>query len=136
MMKRATWFVGGVAAGAAGTSYAKRKLTRTVKRTAATLAPSNVARATVQRARRQGRNVVEAVREGRTAMKDREHELTARRDGRVESLDERLQPGDRLLLDGRPVDSAQVILLRQPEPTESAAGNRHRRTRRASSRVR
>jgi hypothetical protein len=108
-MKRITWFVGGVAAGAAGANYAAKK----VKRTAAQLAPSNVARGAASQVKRRGRQVVEAVREGRAAMHDREDELRARRDARVETLDGRLEPGDQLLVDGRPIDTGRVIVLKQ-----------------------
>lgn len=109
MMKRVTWFVSGVAAGAAGTSYAKRK----VRRTAAQLAPSNIARSAASKARAQGRQVVDAVREGRAAMHAREDELKARRDARVEPLDARLEPDEQVLVDGRPVDTGRVIVLKQ-----------------------
>lgn len=107
-MKRLTWFVTGAAAGAAGASYATRK----VKQTAAQLAPANVARA-ANRVRQGGRQVVDAIREGRSAMLAREDELKARRDARAEPLDDRLEPGDQLLVDGRPVDTGRVIVLRQ-----------------------
>ena len=108
-MKRLTWFVTGAAAGAAGAGYATRK----VKQTASQLAPGNVAKGAVKRVRRGGRTVVDAVKEGRSAMRDREDELKARRDARAEPLDDRLEPGDQLLVDGRPVDSGRVIVLRQ-----------------------
>ena len=109
MMKRVTWFVTGAAAGAAGAGYATRK----VKRTAEQLKPVNVARTTVHRARVSGRSVVEAVREGRTAMRDREDELKARRDMRAEPIDDRLEFGEQLLVDGQPVDAGRVIVLKQ-----------------------
>jgi hypothetical protein len=108
-VKRVTWFVTGVAAGAAGANYATRK----VKETASQLAPGNVAKGAADRARRGGRRVVEAVREGHSAMQAREDELKARRDARVETLDDRLEPGDQLLVDGRPVDTGRVIVLKQ-----------------------
>lgn len=108
-MRRLTWFVGGVAAGAAGTGYATRK----VKEAAAQLAPANVARGAATRARDGGKRVAEAVREGRAAMRAREDELRARRDATIETLDDRLDPGDQLLVDGRPVDSGRVIVLKQ-----------------------
>lgn len=108
-MKRLTWFVTGIATGAAGANYTARK----VKQTAAQLAPSNVARGAAGRARQGGRRVVDAVREGRSAMRAREDELKARRDKRVEPLDERLDPGDQLLVDGQPVDTGRVIVLKQ-----------------------
>ena len=109
MIRRVTWFVGGVAAGAAGAGYAKRK----VKATATALAPSNIAKQTVNKVRNQGRTVVDAVREGRAAMSAREDELKARRDARSESLDSRLEPGEQFMMDGRPVDSGRVIVLKQ-----------------------
>ena len=52
-MRRVTWFIGGVATGAAGVGYAKRKVQRTVKRTATQLAPSNVARGTMRKLKRE-----------------------------------------------------------------------------------
>ena len=108
-MKRVTWFVTGVAAGATGTAYAAKK----VKRTAAQLAPANVARGAADRVKQTGRHVVDAVREGRAAMHTREDELKARRDARVASLDDHLDPGDQILVDGRPVETARVIVLKQ-----------------------
>src|SRR5690606_15784219 len=106
------WFVAGVAAGAAGAGYATRK----VKSTAAQLAPTNVAKVAVGRARRQGRQLIDAINEGRAAMRIREDELKARRDARIATLDEHLEPGDQLLVDGQPVDSARVIVLKQQQP--------------------
>lgn len=108
MIKRLSWFVGGVAAGAAGSTYAKRK----VRQTAAVLAPANVARGAATKVRRSGRLVADAVREGRSAMRQREDELTARRDGRLETLDGHIGPGDQLIVDGVPVESGRVIVMR------------------------
>jgi hypothetical protein len=110
-MRKLTWFVTGVAAGAAGANYAARK----VKQTASQLAPANVAKGAANRARQGGRRVLDAVKEGRAAMHAREDELKARRDARVETLDDRLEPGDQLLVDGRPVDSGRVIVLKQQQ---------------------
>jgi hypothetical protein len=108
-MKRLTWFVTGVAAGAAGANYTTRK----VKQTAAQLAPANVAKGAARRAKRSGRRIVAAVKEGRSAMRAREDELKARRDSRVEPLDDHLEPGDLLLVDGQPVETGRVIVLKQ-----------------------
>ena len=91
-MRRVTWFIGGVATGAAGVGYAKRKVQRTVKRTATQLAPSNVARGTMRKVKQKSRDVGDAMREGRDAMRIRERELRARRDGRVETLDDDARP--------------------------------------------
>lgn len=76
MIKRASWFVGGVVTGVAGTSYARRK----VKAAMAQLAPTNVARRTGERIRGRTHDLAEAVREGRSAIRAKEHELQDRRD--------------------------------------------------------
>lgn len=108
-MKRVTWFVTGAAAGVTGTAYAAKK----VKRTAAQLAPANVAKGAADRVKQTSRHVVDALREGRAAMQTREDELKARRDARVASLDDHLDPGDQILVDGRPVETGRVIVLKQ-----------------------
>ncbi len=109
MMRRVTWFAGGVAAGVAGASYAKRK----VKQTAAQIAPRTVARGAVAKARETGRDVVDAIREGRQVMQQHEDELRARREGRLVSLDEQVDPGDQVFVDGVPVESGRVIVMRR-----------------------
>ena len=111
-MRRVVWFVGGVAAGAAGAGYAKRKVTATARR----LAPSNVARGAAGSVKRTGHRVADAVREGRRAAQVRERELRAERDGRLVRLGDHLHPGDEVLVDGTPVESGRVILMRRPEP--------------------
>ena len=108
MMKRVTWFAAGAAAGAAGASYAKRK----VMEKASQVTPTVVARGAVDRARRTGRTVAEAMREGRSAMRQHEDELRARRDGRLTSLDEHVGPRDQVYVDGVPVESGRVIVMR------------------------
>lgn len=108
-MKRITWFITGVAAGATSAGYATKK----IKHTASQLTPVNVAKGAAGRARQGGRKVVDAVKEGRLAMRAREDELKARRDSRVETLDDHLDPGDQLLVDGQPVDSGRIIVLKQ-----------------------
>ena len=109
MMKRVTWFLTGAAAGAAGLGYAKRK----VKRTASQLAPAKVARSSIGAVRRRGRDVVDAVREGRHAMVDREDELKARRDGRLRSLEGEIGPDEELLVDGQRVEPGRVVVIRR-----------------------
>jgi hypothetical protein len=76
MITRATWFVAGAAAGAIGASYTRRK----VKAVAEQMTPAHVARTVAERARIRGRDLVEAVREGRVAMQAKEVELRAGRD--------------------------------------------------------
>ncbi len=108
-MRRVVWFAGGVATGAASAGYAKRKVTGAARR----LAPTSVARSTVGSVRRSGERVIDAVREGRRAAKVRERELIAQRDGRLVRLADHLHPEDEVLLDGEPVDSGRVILMRR-----------------------
>jgi len=108
-MKRTVWFVTGLATGAAGAGYTKRRVTTVAQR----LAPVAVARNAADGVRRSGQRVVAAVRAGRDAARIRERELLAERDGRVVRLSEHLQPGDEVLVDGAPVESARVILMRR-----------------------
>jgi len=105
-MKKVTYFVGGALAGAAGASYAKQAVAKRAKQTASKLNPANLAK-------KAGSNIAGAVREGRAAMKAREDELRARRDHRVEAIDAKLDPGDQLIVDGEPVDSARVYVLKR-----------------------
>jgi hypothetical protein len=111
MMRRTVWFVGGVAAGAAGAGYAKRKVTTAARK----LAPANVAAGAVGTVKRSSRRVADAVREGRAAAQVRERELRAERDGRLVRIGDHLHPGDELLVDGNPVESGRVILMRRPD---------------------
>ena len=76
MITRVTWFVAGAAAGAVGATYTRRK----VKRVADQLTPANVARSVAGRAKARGLDIVDALREGRAAMRVREEELRAERD--------------------------------------------------------
>jgi hypothetical protein len=115
-MKRVTWFLGGMAAGAAGAGLAKKK----VKAAAVEFAPSNVARKTSNRVR-------DALSEGRRAMKAREAELKGRLDGRVRTLADELDEGDAVLVDGVPVEPGQVIVLKQVRDAQEQAGRRRRR---------
>jgi len=113
MIKRMTWFVGGAVAGVAGASVAKRK----VKQAATHLAPRNVVHGATVRVR-------DAMGEGRRAMRARETELRARLDGRAISLADDLDDGDEVLVDGRPVEPGQVIVLKQVRDRD---GDRRRR---------
>jgi acyl-coenzyme A synthetase/AMP-(fatty) acid ligase len=81
VFKRIVWMGIGAAAGSAGTVWAQQQ----VRRRLDALGPDhlvvtagNTARSA---ARKVGRTVTDAVVEGRTAMRDREEELTVRRDG-------------------------------------------------------
>ena len=94
MMKRVTWFAGGLVVGAAGTVYAAGK----VKRKAAQLKPVNVARSAVVSVRGRFDDLADAVREGRAAMKDKEAELRAARDGTAEAGFTAVEPGRVIVL--------------------------------------
>jgi hypothetical protein len=80
-MKRVTWFAGGVVVGATTAVYAAGK----VKRKAAQLKPVNVAKSAVSSVRGRFEDLADAVREGRAAMREKERELRARRDGAVDT---------------------------------------------------
>lgn len=116
MMKRITWFAGGVVAGVAGAGLAKRK----VKSVAVEYSPTMVARKATDRAK-------EAFQEGRMAMRSKEQELKAQRDGRHGTLADELADGDQVIVDGRPVQPGQVIVLRQVRDADEARGARRRR---------
>lgn len=120
MMKRLVWFVTGAAAGVAGAGVAKRKV-RTV---ASELAPAQVARRASDSARRRGRRIGDALREGREAMSARESELRARLDGRVSSLADEVEDIETVLVDGRPVEPGQVIVLKQVRDRDSRSRRR------------
>ena len=111
MMKRVTWFVGGAAAGAA----VRATPTKKVKQTAAQISPAQVARSAARRPARKSRDVVDAVREGRLVARHHEDELHAKREGRLESLDDHVAPGDQVFVDGVPVESGRVIVMRRKE---------------------
>lgn len=120
MIKRLTWFAGGIAAGAIGASAAKKK----VKSVARELAPVQVAQRAGGSVRQQGQRLTDAVREGRRAMRTRELELRARLDGRSSTLTDEIEGIDAVLVDGRPVEPGQVIVLKQVR--DDRRSRRHR----------
>lgn len=125
MIRRLVWFVSGIVAGVGGVLFAGRR----VKRTIGSLGPVKVAGRAADATRARFANVRSAFREGRDAMREREAELRARRDGRIDHLDagtglDPLAPGDSVLVDGTPVSPSRVIVLRQ---VEEPASRRHRR---------
>lgn len=111
-MRRVTWFVGGVAAGAAGTGYAKRKVAAAANK----LRPSTVAHTAGGALGRGVHRVADAVKEGLAAARRRERELEAERDGLLVRLSDHLSDGDQLLVDGEAVESGRVIVMRQRDP--------------------
>lgn len=128
MIKRISWFISGAAAGIAGAGYTKRK----VKRTAAHLAPVQTAKRVVNSARTRSHTVGEAIRDGRNAMRAKEDELRARRDGRVSSLADQLGPDDAVLVNGHPVPPGQVLVMHQHRDGEELKLKNSRRIRRGA----
>jgi len=117
MIKRLIWFVSGVVAGISGVLYAGKR----VKRSVTSFTPIKVAQRATQTTRSRLNSVADAFREGRDAMRDKEFEMKAKRDGRVESFDQQgslrpLQPGDELLVDGQRIEPGRVIVLREDMP--------------------
>jgi hypothetical protein len=115
MIKRLTWFVGGAVAGVAGVGLAKRK----AKEAYVEYSPHAVARKTTDR-------VKDAMTEGRRAMKAKEAELKARLDGRAHTLADELDDGDAVIVDGRPVEPGQVIVLKQVRDSRRQQPGRRR----------
>jgi hypothetical protein len=121
MIKRLIWFVSGVVAGISGVLYAGKR----VKRSVTGFTPIKVAQRATQTTRSRLNSVADAFREGRDAMRDKEFEMKAKRDGRVESFDQQgslrpLQQGDELLVDGKRIEPGRVIVLREDMPRGQA----------------
>jgi len=76
-MRRLFWLGVGAVAGASGTVWAERKVRTRIEQ----LGPEHLAMAAGNRARDVGRSVIDAVVEGRDAMRERESEL--RRDSGI-----------------------------------------------------
>ena len=113
MIKRMTWFVAGAIAGVAGVGVAKRKM----KRAATHLTPKNIVHGITDR-------VHDAFAEGRRAMRTKELELRGRLDGNAQTLADHLDDGDEVLVDGRPVEPGQVIVLKQVRDRNGDKGRR------------
>ena len=117
MIKRLIWFVSGVVAGISGVLFAGKR----VKRSVTSFTPIKVVQRATQSTSSRLNSVADAFREGRDAMRDKEFEMKAKRDGRVESFDQQgsirpLQPGDELLIDGKRIEPGRVIVLREDMP--------------------
>lgn len=131
MIKRLVWFVSGAIAGISGALFAGKK----VRRTVTSLGPVKVINRAASSTRSRFSTIGEAWTAGKDAMHDKENELKARRDGRIETLSSHshldpLQPGDEVLVDGERVEPGRVIVLRQvEEPTKPRRSRltRHRR---------
>ncbi|MBS1838477.1 MAG: hypothetical protein JST64_12365 [Actinobacteria bacterium] len=82
VFKRVTWFGIGAAAGATGVVWAQQKIRQRID----AMGPEHLVVAAGTQARKVsrqvGRTVSGAVAEGRSAMREREDDLVARRDGR------------------------------------------------------
>lgn len=102
-MKRVTWFTAGVVAGAAGVEYARYRTRQwTARHTAGA-----VVRSAAGRARGRGQDLVDALREGRAAMRAKEAELVARRDGVTRSAV--ADVGGRVIVFETAVERAAVV---------------------------
>lgn len=112
-MRKLVVFLGGAIAGASSAGYAKRRVTRSVQRTAERLSPVNVVRRAGDGVRSTRQRVGNAIREGRDAGRVKEAELRAERDGTLIRLDETVAPGDEVLVDGAPVHAGRVVVLRR-----------------------
>lgn len=125
MIKRLVWFVSGIVAGVGGVLFAGRR----VKRTIGSLGPVKIAHRAAGATKGRLSSVGDAFRDGRQAMREREAELKARRDGRIDSLNSNtgiapIEPGDAVLVDGTPISPDRVIVLRQ---VDEPSPRRHRR---------
>ena len=112
MLKRVSWFMSGAIAGIAGAGFAKRK----VKRTAAQLTPTNIAKSAAAKVREKGHDVADAVRDGREAMRAKEAELRAKLvsdDARADDLGDDRERLDALHGDARVVATGRVIVIEQ-----------------------
>jgi len=121
MIKRLVWFVAGAVGGAAGTVIAGRRVKRSVRNTVDSLGPVKVARRTGRRVRTSVEGVSDAIREGRTAMRDKEFELKARLEGRVSRID----PSAAVFVDGDRVTADEVVIVSNaddsPRPSRRAS---------------
>jgi len=114
MIKRLIWFVSGVVAGISGVLFAGKR----VKRSVTGFTPVKLAQRATQTTRSRLNSFGDAFREGRDAMRDKEFEMKAKRDGRFDSFDQQgsirpLQQGDALLVDGERIEPGRVIVLRE-----------------------
>ncbi|CAB4553462.1 unannotated protein [freshwater metagenome] len=130
MIKRLIWFVSGVVAGISGVLFAGKR----VKRSVTSFTPIKVAQRATQTTRSRLNSVGDAFREGRDAMRDKEFEMKAKRDGRVESFDQQgpirpLQQGDELLVDGQRIEPGRVIVLREEMRQGRTRRQKHSRQR-------
>jgi hypothetical protein len=125
-MKRLTWFVAGAAAGAAGGQYASRK----ARRAAAQLRPRTVARTVALKVQVRAQDVAAAVKEGRDAMRAKEAELRAVRDGSLAGG----EPGQVIVLrEVRDVQAPLEAAITHPSALPAYDGS-HTRLRRRSRR--
>ena len=131
MIKRVVWFISGAIAGIGGALFAGKK----VRRTVTGLGPVKVINRAANSTRSRFTSLTDAWTTGKEAMHDKENELKARRDNRVETLSSHshldpLQPGDEVLVDGERVEPGRVIVLRQvddPKQPRRSRLSRHRR---------
>ena len=108
-----TWFVGGAVAGVAGVGVAKRKMkqaaTQLTPKRSSTESPTECTTPTSK---------------GSSPSERERAELRGRMDGTAHSLADHLDEGDWVLVDGRPVEPGQVIVLKQIRDRNGDRGRR------------
>lgn len=124
MIRRLVWFVAGAVGGAAGTVVAGRRVKRRVRDTVDSLAPVRVARDAGRRVRSSVEGVADAVRDGRVAMRDKETELKARLEGRIDPIG----PADAVFVDGERLRADQVVVVRGADSIDVEGRETSRRT--------
>ena len=108
LMRRVTWFVGGVVAGAATAGYAKR---RSAGRRPCSPRATSPAKPPAASGCGSSGSVTPCTRAS-TRCAARKPSCAPSATGRVEVLDTGLEPGDRVLVEGRLVEPGQVVILR------------------------
>lgn len=121
MFKRVTWFVAGAVTGAGGSVYARRK----AKEAAEKYRPVAIARNTAVRVRGRASDVVDAVRDGRVAMREREAELRAELDNSHPSAGPQLR-----IVRGERIDDIDEAAEALAEPGRRGRAGPRRRARR------
>jgi hypothetical protein len=124
VFKRLTWFVAGAVAGASGTVYARRKARSAAER----YRPVAIARSAAGRVRVRAADMVDALRDGRLAMRTREAELLAELDDQAGSVPDRHELRVvRIDRHGQVVGETEVdVDLDRPEATEPERAPRGR----------
>lgn len=123
MFKRTFWMTTGVAVGASGAFWAKRKVEQTVER----YLPEEVAARVTTSTKDLGRTVRAAASEGRAAMRATEAELRARVEERTFVGPAKPEPAPAAATGGRQVGARRASRVPGPQGAPSASRRRARR---------